>query len=74
MADFMLSVLITNHNSNNNKNKGDGRKLWKVMEMFLALIVVMVHKCTLTELCILNIYSFLHVSHSSVKWFKEEKK
>lgn len=39
----------------------------------MALIVVVVHKSILTELCILNIHSFLRVSHSSIKQFKEKK-
>lgn len=73
MVDLMLSILIMNHNNNNNNNKGDEWKLWKVMEMFVALIVVVVHTWILTELCILNIYSFLHVSHSSIKRLKEKK-
>ena len=50
--------------------KGSGSEFWEVMDMFIALIVVMVSwyilACKLIEL-----HTFLFVKYTSVKWFKK---
>ena len=47
------------------------KKFWEVMDMFIALMIVMVSQvCTypnFTETHTLNIYSFLYVNHTSIK-------
>lgn len=73
----MLHVL-NGHNNNNNNNKRVRRKpLWEVMDMFMALMVVMVLWCILIpkriKLCTLNMFSFLHVNYTSIKSFKNQR-
>ena len=79
----MLSVLTTDilthslshiHTHANGNNKGVMRTLWKVVNVFVALRVVMVSQVYLIpksiELYKLYMYSFLHISHTSIKWLK----
>lgn len=54
--------------------KGGGRKLWKVMDMFMAWTLVMDSWCILIELYTLNMYSFLHIILTSIKLLKEKRK
>lgn len=56
----------------NNNFEGGRKKLWEVMCMFMTLMLVMNPK--LTELYMLNTHSFLHVNHTSMKWFSKKKR
>ena len=53
--------------------KVSGSIFWEVMDMFIALIVVMVSwytlACKLIELYTFNRYNFLFVKYTSDKWF-----
>lgn len=53
------------------------RNLLGMIKMFIVLIVVMVYRCNMLKvikLYILNMYSLLYVSNSSIKLFFNEKK
>ena len=75
-----MTSLLTTHththtytHNNNNKNKAGRRKVWEVMNMFMALVVEMVSwymlLCKVVELYTLCIYSFLCINHTSIMWF-----
>lgn len=60
----------------NTNNKQGGRRRWEVMVMSVVLMVVMGSRVNtfiprLIELDTLNLYSFLHVSQTSIKWLKK---
>lgn len=62
---------IHSHTSNKN-NKGDGRKLWELMDMSMSMLtMVMFPQCILIPKCIelytLNMNIFLHVKLTSIK-------
>ena len=70
---------IQNKNNNAN-NRGGERKLWKLKDNFMALMVVMVSwVCTypkVIELYTLNMFSFYMsgIPQISVKWHKKKKR
>lgn len=57
--------------SDNNNNRGRS-KLWEIMVMIMALMGKLVSQCILipklTRLCLLAKYSFVCISHCSIKW------
>lgn len=64
-------------NNNSNTNKGGGRKLSELMERALMVRMVSWVYISLSpnsELYLLNMYSFLDFSHTSIKWSKKRKK
>lgn len=74
-ADLMSSDVTTKRKQYT--KKGSRRKLLELMEMFMALIVMMVSWIFTYfqkhQLYTVNIFSFLFVNHSLVRWFKKSE-
>ena len=75
----MLNALTTKEAKKKKRknNKAGRRKLLELVAKFMVLIVMIVSWVWDTYLqthyvCIITIYSFLYVNHTSMKWLKKE--
>lgn len=72
-----LSYSVFNHKIITIINKERRGKLLEEMDMFMIYNVVMFHGFILTskliKLYTLNMYSFLYINYTLIKWFKEAR-
>lgn len=66
---LFFSYVVSYHKKINNYKEGM-RKLWEETSMSRALMVWWVYTYSqMPQLYTINTYSFLHVNHTSIKWF-----
>ena len=70
---LIIQYSNVNENDASSNNKESGRKLLEVMVCFWHCLWWCFHRfillSKLTKSCTLNLCSFLHVNHTSIKWF-----